>query len=121
MATILTEKKLSGHHGDISILLVSLISVISSGCVLRADRGTGTQSAQSPVAERGAPAAAVSKLDRCVNVQETHDNGLTARFYMSAGRAKRSTVLMLAGSGGGFPPDAAARDLCDSGYHVLAL
>jgi len=46
---------------------------------------------------------------------------LVARFYASAEQRHRTTILMLAGSGGGFPDDAAARDLTISGYRVLAL
>jgi dienelactone hydrolase len=46
---------------------------------------------------------------------------LAALFLGPADRTPRTTVLMLAGSGGGFPDAAAARDLATSGYRVLSL
>jgi uncharacterized protein len=46
---------------------------------------------------------------------------LIGRFYAAVGASRRTGVLMLTGSGGGYPDEAAARDLARAGYPVFAL
>ncbi|GAA0549792.1 dienelactone hydrolase [Rhizomicrobium palustre] len=52
---------------------------------------------------------------------EIHQNGLIGRFYAPKGVLHHTSVLMLGGSNGGYPYDAAAQDLANSGYPVFAL
>jgi Dienelactone hydrolase and related enzymes len=52
---------------------------------------------------------------------EVREGGLVGRFYAAVGASRRTGVLMLTGSGGSYPDEAAARDLARSGYPVLAL
>src|SRR5215210_1804050 len=52
---------------------------------------------------------------------EVRDGGLVGRFYAEAGASRRTGLLMLTGSGGGYPDDYAARDLARSGYPVFAI
>src|SRR5256886_17306787 len=49
------------------------------------------------------------------------DLGLVGHFYAASGASGRTGVLMLGGSGGGYPDEAAARDLARAGYPVFAL
>jgi dienelactone hydrolase len=65
-------------------------------------------------ASQFAPAQEVQRVD-------VRANGLVGRFYVAAGASKRTGVLMLTGSGGGYPEEAAARDLAQAGYPVFAL
>jgi len=78
-------------------------------------------SGKRAAAQNDGRAATSPKRNSDITIEEIRDNGLVARFYASAEGRQRTAVLMLAGSGGGFPDDAAARDLAASGYHVLAL
>jgi dienelactone hydrolase len=48
-------------------------------------------------------------------------DGLVGRFYTAVGASRRTGVLMLTGSGGGYPDEAAARDLARTGYPVFAI
>lgn len=68
-------------------------------------------------------ALAVSHVAPAQEVQrsDVHANGLVGRFYAAAGASKRTGVLMLTGSGGGYPDDASARDLARAGYPVFAV
>ena len=52
---------------------------------------------------------------------DVREDGLIGRFYAAVGPSKRTGVLMLTGSGGGYPDEAAARDLARSGYPVFAI
>ena len=52
---------------------------------------------------------------------EVRESGLVGRFYAAAGASRRTGLLMLTGSGGGYPDEAAARDLARAGFPVLAL
>src|SRR6266542_2804837 len=52
---------------------------------------------------------------------DVREGGLVAHFYAAAGASGRTGVLMLGGSGGSYPDEAAARDLARAGYPVLAL
>jgi uncharacterized protein len=52
---------------------------------------------------------------------EVREGGLVGRFYAAAGASRRTGVLMLTGSGGGYPDEAAARDLAQAGFPVLAI
>lgn len=66
-------------------------------------------------------AASHSALTQELLREDVRGGGLVGRFYAAAGASRRSGVLMLTGSGGGYPDDAAARDLARAGYPVLAL
>jgi dienelactone hydrolase len=61
-----------------------------------------------------APAQEVQRSD-------VRAGGLVGRFYAAAGASKRTGVLMLTGSGGGYPDEASARDLARAGYPVFAV
>ena len=52
---------------------------------------------------------------------DVHEDGLVARFYTPAGASGRTSLMMLTGSGGGYPDEPAARDLARAGHPVLAL
>src|SRR5207244_4175687 len=52
---------------------------------------------------------------------DVREAGLVGHFYAASGASGRTGVLMLGGSGGGYPDEAAARDLARAGYPVLAL
>lgn len=52
---------------------------------------------------------------------DVRERGLVGRFYVAGGASRRTGLLMLGGSGGGYPDEAAARDLARAGYPVLAL
>src|SRR2546427_12636887 len=52
---------------------------------------------------------------------DVREGGLIGHFYAAVGASRRTGLLMLTGSGGGYPDDAAARDLARAGYPVLAL
>jgi uncharacterized protein len=52
---------------------------------------------------------------------DVREGGLVGRFYAAAGASRRTGLLMLTGSGGGYPDEYAARDLARAGYPVLAL
>jgi uncharacterized protein len=52
---------------------------------------------------------------------DVREGGLVGRFYAAAGASRRTGLLMLTGSGGGYPDEYAARDLAGAGYPVLAL
>lgn len=58
-------------------------------------------------------------------VTDVTTNGLVGKFYAApAGPAqprRRAAVLMLGGSGGGYPDPKAARAMAEAGYPVLAL
>jgi uncharacterized protein len=52
---------------------------------------------------------------------DVREGGLVGHFYAAVGASRRTGLLMLGGSGGGYPDEAAARDLARAGYPVLAL
>src|SRR5438874_3159111 len=52
---------------------------------------------------------------------DVREPGLVGHFYAASGASGRTGVLMLGGSGGGYPDEAAARDLARAGYPVFAL
>src|SRR3989454_5479154 len=52
---------------------------------------------------------------------DVREAGLVGHFYAASGASGRTGVLMLGGSEGGYPDEAAARDLARAGYPVLAL
>ena len=54
---------------------------------------------------------------------EVNEDGLVARFYPAAAPAgrRKAAVLMLGGSGGGYPYNDAAADLAAAGYPTLGL
>jgi dienelactone hydrolase len=52
---------------------------------------------------------------------DVREAGLVGRFYASVGASRRTGLLILTGSGGGYPDDAPARDLARAGYPVFAL
>jgi dienelactone hydrolase len=52
---------------------------------------------------------------------DVREAGLVGHFYAASGASGRTGVLMLGGSGGGYPDEAAARDLARAGYPVLAV
>src|SRR5438128_4310415 len=52
---------------------------------------------------------------------DVREAGLVGHFYAAVGASRRTGLLMLTGSGGGYPDEAAARDLARAGYPVLAL
>ena len=66
---------------------------------------------------------AVSNPARAQDVQrvDLNEHGLVGRFYAAAGASRRTGVMMLTGSGGGYPEEASARDLDRAGYPVLAI
>src|SRR4051812_980368 len=68
-------------------------------------------------------ALGVGRSARAQEVQrlELREGGLVGRFYSTVGASRRTSVLMLTGSGGSYPDDAAARDLARAGYPVLAI
>ena len=66
------------------------------------------------VASHLAPAQEVQRVD-------VRDSGLVGRLYAAVGASKRTGVLMLTGSGGGYPEEASARDLARAGFPVFAL
>ena len=66
----------------------------------------------------GATRPALSQEIQRVEVRE---GGLVGRFYAAPGASRRTGLLMLTGSGGGYPDEYAARDLARAGYPVLAL
>lgn len=68
-------------------------------------------------------AVGASNVARTQEVQrvDVHERGLVGHFYAAFGASHRTGVLMLGGSGGGYPDEAAARDLARTGYAVLAL
>ena len=65
-------------------------------------------------ASHSAQAQEVQRLD-------VREGGLVGHFYAAAGASRRTSLLMLTGSGGGYPEEAAARDLARAGYPVFAL
>ena len=65
-------------------------------------------------ASHAAPAQEVQRVD-------VRADGLVGHFYAAVGASKRTGVLMLTGSGGGYPDSAAARDLARAGYPVFAV
>jgi len=112
MAYSVMDKHLM-YRREIWLFATASLFATVSGCAHRSGEGT--------VAQNDALAATSPKRDGDITIEEIRDNGLVARFYSSAERRPRTTILMLAGSGGGFPDDAAARDLAMSGYRVLGL
>lgn len=66
---------------------------------------------------------AASQIAPAQDVQRTdvRADGLVGRFYAVAGASKRTGVLMLTGSGGGYPDEASARDLARAGHPVFAV
>ena len=52
---------------------------------------------------------------------DVNERGIVGRFYAAAGASRRTGVLMLTGSGGGYPEEVSARDLAKAGYPVFAL
>jgi dienelactone hydrolase len=66
----------------------------------------------------GASCAAQTQEVQRVDVRE---GGLVGHFFAAVGASRRTGVLMLGGSGCGYPDEAAARDLARAGYPVLAL
>jgi hypothetical protein len=52
---------------------------------------------------------------------DVREDGLIGRFYSAVGASKRTGVLMLTGSGGGYPDEAAARDLAKSDDPVFGI
>ena len=52
---------------------------------------------------------------------DVREGGLVGRFYAAAGASRRTGLLMLTGSGGGYPDEYAARDLAQAGFPVFAL
>ena len=52
---------------------------------------------------------------------DVRDAGVVGHFYTASGASRRTGVLMLGGSGGSYPDEAAARDLARAGFPVLAL
>ena len=52
---------------------------------------------------------------------DVREGGLVGHFFAAVGASGRTSVLMLGGSGGSYPDEAAARDLARGGYPVLAL
>ena len=52
---------------------------------------------------------------------DVREGGLVGQFFAPVGASRRTSVLMLGGSGGSYPDEAAARDLARAGYPVLAL
>ena len=62
-------------------------------------------------------AASAQEVQR-VDVRE---GGLVGHFYVALGASRQTGVLMFGGSGGGYPDEAAARDLARAGYPVLAV
>src|SRR5437870_5072396 len=101
------------YRREIWLFATALLFAAVSGCAHRSGKAT--------VAQNDALAATSPRRGSDLTIEEIRDNGLVARFYSSAERTPRTTILMLAGSGGGFPDDAAARDLAMSGYRVLGL
>ena len=65
--------------------------------------------------------ATLPALSQEVQRVEVRAGGLVGRFYAAAGASRRTGLLMLTGSGGGYPDEYAARDLARAGYPVLAL
>jgi dienelactone hydrolase len=52
---------------------------------------------------------------------DVRERGLIGHFYAAVGASRRTSLMMLTGSGGSYPDEAAARDLARAGYPVLAL
>src|SRR2546428_14068194 len=52
---------------------------------------------------------------------DVREGGLVGHFYAAFGASGRTGVLMLGGSGGGYPDEAAARHLARGGFPGLAL
>jgi dienelactone hydrolase len=52
---------------------------------------------------------------------EIREHGFIGRFYAKPGTMHHTAVLMLGGSNGGYPYDAAAQNLADSGYPTFGL
>ena len=70
-----------------------------------------------------AVAFGVSRPAQTQEVQrvDVRTDGLVGHFFAASDASKRTGVMMLTGSGGGYPDEAAARDLARSGYPVLAI
>src|SRR6476661_9832406 len=66
------------------------------------------------VASHRARAQEVQRVD-------VNERGLVGRFYAAAGASRQTGVLLLTGSGGGYPEEASARDLARAGFPVLAI
>ncbi len=52
---------------------------------------------------------------------EINEHGFIGRFYAKPGTHHHTAVLMLGGSNGGYPYDAAAQNLADAGYPTFGL
>src|SRR5258708_16090228 len=52
---------------------------------------------------------------------DVREGGLIGHFYAAVGASRRTGVLMLGGSGGSYPDDAAARDLPPAGHPAVSL
>ena len=52
---------------------------------------------------------------------EIREDGFIGRFYAKPGTKHHTAVLMLGGSNGGYPYDAAAQNLADAGYPTFGL
>lgn len=70
----------------------------------------------SPALAQGAP----QPLERRAPL-EVRDEGLVGRFHVEPNARRRTAVLLLGGSDGGYPSPQAARNLAQSGYPTLAL
>jgi len=66
------------------------------------------------VASHSAQAQEVQRVD-------VNERGLVGRFYAASGASWQTGVLLLTGSGGGYPEEVSARDLARAGYPVLAI
>jgi len=68
-------------------------------------------------------AAALPAVARAAEpvVTEVRDQGLVGKFYTPPKARRRTAVLLLGGSDGGFPSAAAARSMAEAGHPVLAL
>jgi uncharacterized protein len=96
-----------------AISILGIASLFATVRVYAQKSGDGTTSV--------ALAAPSAKPSGEVTIEQVRDQGFVALFIGPADRTPHTTVLMLAGSGGGFPDAAAARDLATSGYRVLSL
>lgn len=73
------------------------------------------------VAALGMARSAGAATPAAATVLEVRNLGLVARLYALPDSPRRTAVLLLGGSDGGYPSPATARDLAEAGYPTLAL
>ena len=97
------------------------VCLLGTASLFAAVSGHALGFGKETVAQNDAPAEISPGRNSSITTEAIRDQGLVAVLSGPADLRRRTTVLMLAGSGGGFPDAAPARDLAMSGYRVLSL